>query len=78
MKACPATTTRAVRSLFSPRIGLSRALRRPWSVSRGLFAWAQRGVRPGAAAAARRHLYGVIRTTEPRPLVAGAMLQFET
>ncbi len=33
------TTTLAVRSRFSPRIGRSRALRRPWSVSIGLLAW---------------------------------------
>jgi hypothetical protein len=38
-KACPATITLAVRSRFSPRIGRRRALRRPWSVSSGLFAW---------------------------------------
>src|SRR6266545_797086 len=39
MKACPATITLALRSRFSPRIGRSRALRRPWSVSSGLLAW---------------------------------------
>jgi hypothetical protein len=37
-KACPATMTLAVRSRFSPRMGRSRALRRPWSVSMGLLA----------------------------------------
>jgi len=39
-KACLPTITVAVRSRFSPRIGRRRALRGPWSVSSGLFAWA--------------------------------------
>src|SRR6266540_1632129 len=39
MKACPTTITLVVRSRFSPRMGRSRAFRRPWSVSSGLLAW---------------------------------------
>jgi len=37
MNACPRITTDAVRSRLSPRIGRSRALSRPWSVSTRLF-----------------------------------------
>ena len=39
-KECLPTITVAVQSRFSPRIGRRRALRGPWSVSSGLFAWA--------------------------------------
>ena len=38
MNACPLMTTAAVRSVFSPRIGRSRAFRREWSDSILLFA----------------------------------------
>jgi hypothetical protein len=37
MNACPRITTLAVRWVFSLRIDLSRAFRRPWSHSTRLF-----------------------------------------
>jgi hypothetical protein len=37
MKTCPRITTLAVRSVFSPRMGRSRAFTLPWSHSRRLF-----------------------------------------
>ena len=39
MKAWPRITTLAVRWVLSPRMGLSRALRRPWSHSTRLFSY---------------------------------------
>ncbi len=39
MNACPRITMLAVRSVFSPRIGRSRAFNRPWSHSRRLFSY---------------------------------------
>src|SRR4051794_32905019 len=39
MKACPRITTLAVRFVFSPRIGRSRALSRPWSHSTRMFSY---------------------------------------
>jgi hypothetical protein len=39
MNACPLITTLAVRSVFNPRIGRSRALSLPWSHSRRLFSY---------------------------------------
>ena len=39
MKACPRITTLAVRFVFTPRIGLSRALSRPWSHSTRLVSY---------------------------------------
>ena len=39
MSACPLMTTCAVRSVFNPRIGRSRALSRLWSHSTRLLAY---------------------------------------
>ena len=39
MNACPWITTLADRSVFSPRIGRSRAFSRPWSHSTRLFSY---------------------------------------
>ena len=39
MNACPRITTLADRSVFSPRIGRSLALSRPWSHSTRLFSY---------------------------------------
>ena len=39
MKACPRITTLAERFVFTPRIGRSRAFRRPWSHSTRLFSY---------------------------------------
>ncbi len=53
MKAGAATMTLAVRLRFSPRIGRSRAFRRPWSVSMRLFAFTSVSWRAAGSSSSR-------------------------
>jgi hypothetical protein len=63
-KVCPAITTLTLWSCWSPRIGRSRALRRPWSPSTRLLAYcsvqcqAAGSSSPSTAGVRRRRLVG--------------------